>query len=154
LVGKTARITDLDRKRFEAIRSIGCVCCLAKGFPDAAVTVEHITDRGRRYPDEHQHTIGLCEWHHLGICLPGADPLKMSGSMGPSLAWGRTPFEATFGDEYDVLLRFQNWLIEVYQDEPWPCLAMPRRKVTKARRRWQQMHGDWWRSTLARNGRQ
>ena len=101
--------------RADAVREIGCVCCV-------------LTHRVSRPPDLHHPYgqkggykkvfYGLCPWHHRGICESGYDNQSMSGLLGPSLAWGRWPFEAFFGPE-DKLLKVQDFLIEQFEQSQW-----------------------------------
>ena len=103
-----------DRHRFVAIMEIGCLACRLQ-FPDKSIDfsyttdVHHILNGGRR--QSHQHTIGLCPWHHRGIIVDGAIPRElMMDSKGPSLAHSRRIFENHFLPQ-DELLEWQNELI-------------------------------------------
>jgi len=132
MVGKTAPIKRLDEVRFHVIQEYcGCLACLLQGHElgheaIALTTIEHVTEHGRRLPDEHQATIGLCPYHHFGTpwrMLRRDDMLRI---LGPSLAHGRKPFEAHFGDEVKVLLPVQDELILLFAGDPWPAYTMPR----------------------------
>ena len=116
--------------RADAIREIGCVCCL-------------LTHRLSRPPDLHHPYgqkgknrdvfYGLCPWHHRGVCDEGYSNQHMSGILGPSLAWGKTPFLRYFGSE-EKLLKVQDFLIEQFESVQWVNYATPtniRRKAIK-----------------------
>lgn len=133
MVGKTEPISDLDRERFEKIKSFcGCLPCLLMGISDIHTTIEHVTVRGRR--EGHQATIGMCGWHHFGA---GTD--NMVNLVGPSLAKGRRLFEAHFGDESTVLLLVQDYLIERFDRKPWPEYNVPRQVARQTREFWEEL---------------
>ncbi len=135
MVGKTAPIRPWDRHRLEVIRyHIGCLPCLLMGVPDRHTTIEHITDRGRRVggAEQHQHTIGMCNWHHFRANTHLLDPLRI---LGPSLAYGRTPFEQHFGSE-EVLVKVTDHLVHLYDETPWQPHAIPSHVAREARDLW------------------
>lgn len=142
MVGKTAPIKRADEIRFKVIQEyVGCLCCAIEkhpmGLEDIALTtIEHVTDRGRRLPDEHQATIGLCPWHHQGHPWSGIDQDSMAVILGPSLANGRKPFEERYGDEVDVLLELQNEVILMFAQNPWPEYSMPNSIRQAIREKW------------------
>lgn len=137
MVGNTAPITEADRQRFEIITKFcGCLPCIISGMGYRPCTVEHVTDRGRRLENEHQGSIGLCEWHHFGTLDEGQTRQGMSGTLGPSLAWGRINFEEHFGDEVTVLLPCQNQLIEWFTQSPWQEYDLPRQIARRLRIEW------------------
>jgi len=145
MVGKTAPIRNKDRIRFQVIREhTGCICCLIElrdaGYEEISLTtIEHVTDRGRRLEDEHQATIGLCPWHHLGVPWSGMQSRDMTGTLGPSLANGRRPFEEHYGDEVHVLLPLQDELIIMFAADPWPAYTVPRSVRQAVRRLWTKL---------------
>lgn len=139
MVGKTAPIRKQDASRMETISKFcGCLPCLLMGFKDVLTTIEHVTESGRRVggDEQHQHTIGLCEWHHFGVYGEHQTRQQMSGSLGPPLSWGRKEFEETFGDEVTVLVPAQNFLLERFAEDPWPEYNLPRHVQHKVRRHW------------------
>ncbi len=134
MVGKTAPIRPDDALRMETIhRHCGCLPCLIAGISDILTTVEHVTEAGRRIQDEEQHqwTIGLCDWHHFG---------HAPERPGPSLALGRKPFEDYFGDEVKVLVPTQNFMLSLFDRQPWPEYAVPRRVAREVRKFWQNQY--------------
>lgn len=142
MVGKTAAITSADRQRFDTIKVYcGCLPCLLMGYLDVPTTIEHVTDRGRRLKNQHFATIGLCTWHHFGWTKTRSSRAKLTKERGPSLALGRLPFEAHFGDEIEVLLPVQNALLSEFERAPWPEYAVPRRVVRRIRRQWMKLSG-------------
>lgn len=110
----------------------GCLPCLLMGFADIHTTIEHVTVRGRR--EGHQSTIGMCPWHHFG-----QGTVKMIELVGPSLAQGRRIFEAHFGDEADVLVPVQDFLIEQFAVRPWAEYNLPRNVARKTRIIWEEL---------------
>ncbi len=51
-------------------------------------------------------------WHHFSKTENGMTNQEMTGLLGPSFAHSRREFEATYGDERDVLVRLQTWMLE------------------------------------------
>lgn len=115
----------------------GCLPCLLVGFSDIHTTIEHVTDRGRRVggDEQHQMTIGLCPWHHFGHLPAGASLQGQIGEFGPSLIW-RNHFEEHFGDEVDVLIPTQDYLLALFDENPWPEYALPRNVARRVRIEW------------------
>lgn len=124
MVGKTPRVRKNERERFEIIRLYcGCLPCILTGHLDRHATIEHVTESGRRVgegSDVHKNTVGMCSWHHFGTRGTGATRERMMGDFGPSLAHGRITFEDFFGDEVDVLIPVQNFVLDKFAEEPWP----------------------------------
>lgn len=137
MVGKTSPIKPADKERFDIIaKHCGCLPCIISGMGYVPCTIEHVTSRGRRLADEHQATIGLCEWHHFATLGPGQTRQGMSGTLGPSLAWGRKNFEDHFGDEVTVLIPCQNYLISLFEAQPWLEYDLPRATARQLRIEW------------------
>lgn len=129
----------------------GCLPCLISGVSDRPTTIEHVTDRGRRVGDleQHQWTIGLCEWHHFGKHLDnwqglpghiGGPNQATSGLLGPSLAWGRRAFEEHFGDEVEILVPTQDFVLARFDEAPWPEYALPRDVSRRTRMYWLDLY--------------
>lgn len=140
MVGKTPRIRKSDRDRFEVIKShCGCLPCLLVGHLDRQTSIEHVTDRGHRIgkdSSQHEATIGLCAWHHYGRCDPGLQKQAMIGYFGPSLAHGRRHFEEHFGDEVDVLIPTQDFMLGLFAETPWPEYNVSRNVARLTRQEW------------------
>jgi hypothetical protein len=145
MVGKTAPIKRQDELRFQVITThIGCLCCAIEMHDNpwediALTTIEHVTENGRRLPNEHQATIGLCPWHHQGAPWRGLQAKEMDTILGPSLANGRKPFEEHYGDEVDVLLPVQDEAIILFAQNPWPEYSMPASIRKQIRAKWNQL---------------
>ena len=60
----------------------------------------------------------------------------MGGDFGPSLAHGRYNFEDHFGDERDVLIPTQDFLLAQFADNPWPEYTLPRQVARITRYKW------------------
>ena len=136
MVGKTKPIRPHDALRMDTIaRHCGCLPCLIAGISDVHTTIEHATEHGRRVGDEEQHqwTIGLCRWHHFGEMTGTA----VASHLGPSLAWGRKEFEDWFGDELEVLVPTQDFMLDLFDRQPWPEYALPRHVAKEVRTFWQ-----------------
>lgn len=139
MVGKTRPIRAKDAKRMDTIsRYCGCLPCLLMGYLDVHTSIEHVTEAGRRIADDeqHQHTIGLCAWHHFGHCREGRDRQQMSGFVGPPLTWGRKIFEEHFGDEVKILVPTQDFMLALFDENPWPEYAVPRHVARNVRNHW------------------
>ena len=144
MVGKTARIRKSDRDRFEVIKShCGCLPCMLLGHLDRHTSIEHVTDAGRRVGKDsaqHEASIGLCAWHHYGRPDPGQQKQVMIGNYGPSLAHGRKPFEEFFGDEVDVLIPVQDYLLELFAADPWQEYHLPGNVARRTRTKWIELN--------------
>jgi hypothetical protein len=102
------------RRRFDALRTMGCVACSLYGRRvQAAVEVHHLNGGGhagqKRRGDE--YTVALCSYHHRG-----EPPAEFSASMaeeyfGPSLARSSKRFRLIFGKD-DELLAYTNRILE------------------------------------------
>lgn len=140
MVGKTPRVRKTERQRFETIKQhCGCLPCLLMGHLDRHTSIEHVTDAGQRIgkdSSQHEATIGLCAWHHFGVHIDGRHTYEMDADFGPSLALGRHSFENHFGDERHVLIPAQNFMLEIFEEQPWPEYAVPRRVARDVRNKW------------------
>lgn len=105
--------TAEDERRIEIIKAIGCICCLMRGLGRRYCEWDHITVGG--FTVSHQDTIGLCLWHHRGICEEGMTSSMMTIKYGPSKAKGSVTFHNTFGTK-EFLLGYQNELIEEHRN--------------------------------------
>lgn len=145
MVGSTAPIRRQDEIRFQVITThIGCLCCAIQMHENpwediSLTTIEHVTDAGRRLEDQHQATIGLCPWHHQGVPWRGLQKPEMDTILGPSLAHGRKPFEAHFGDEVTVLLPLQDEVVIWFAQELWPEYTMPAEIRQRIRSTWMKL---------------
>ena len=144
MVGKTPRARKDEQQRMEIIAThCGCLPCLLMGHLDIHATIEHVTERGRRIgkgSEQHKWTIGLCVWHHFGHQHNHWTRHKMSKEYGPSLIWGRTSFEDHFGDEVQVLVPTQNFMLEQFDEQPWPEYSVPRDVARRTRSKWIAMN--------------
>lgn len=103
------RKTAEDEQRIDAIKEIGCICCLMEGLGKRYCEWHHLTKSG--FTQGNKATIGICSWHHRGVCDEGRTSTEMKSIYGPSLAKGSKPFYATYGT-YEFLLGYQDHLIE------------------------------------------
>ncbi len=145
MVGKTPRARKSERDRMDTISQYcGCLPCLLMGFLDVHTTIEHVTEQGRRVgkgADQHRWTLGFCPWHHFGHTPNGTSSRqKISGERGPSLIWGRKPFEEHFGGEVHVLVPTQDFLLERFESRPWPEYNVHREAARKTRDQWTKLN--------------
>lgn len=103
------RKTAADEKRIDAIKEIGCICCLMENLGWRYCEWHHLTVSG--FTQGNDATIGLCLWHHRGQCEEGRNSRDMKSRYGPSLAKGSKPFYANYGSA-TFLLGYQDKLIE------------------------------------------
>ena len=140
MVGRTPRARKNEQQRMEIIvQHCGCLPCLLMGLLDVHATIEHVTERGRRVgkgSEQHKWTIGLCVWHHFGHTPNHRSRDRMTAERGPSLTGGRKTFEEHFGDEVHVLVPTQNFMLELFDTQPWEPYAVPRDVARKVRSRW------------------
>lgn len=109
MVGRSKHFTKLDRARIRKLHDLGCiVTALHFGRIGQPGDIHHILSGGRRYRDQHQHTICLRPWYHRGV--PPKDnngrqlTVKQATRLfGPSMALDKKAFEAQFGSELDLL---------------------------------------------------
>lgn len=118
----------------------GCLPCLLMGHLDMHTTIEHVTERGRRLENEHMATIGLCIWHHFGHTHGSGRQGAYRKELGPALAHGRLPFEAHFGDEVQVLIPVQDFLLLEFDAAPWPEHNVSRQAVRRTRNKWIELN--------------
>ena len=95
------------------VKEAGCVCCAARGYdrePGGPLAeAHHLLSGGIRRG--HQHTVGLCAWHHRGrLIVTGWTHATHRRLLGPSLAEGSVPFHEAFGDD-DALMAATHALI-------------------------------------------
>ena len=109
MVGRAKPATKAQRQRMAVIAEMGCLPCLIQRAERPA-TIQHVTEGGRRLG--HDYTYGSCTWHHLGTKEQGWSMQEMMGILGPSFAHGRKNFEEVYGDERDVLVRLQDWVLD------------------------------------------
>lgn len=156
MVGKTPRVLKDERERLRKIKVFcGCLPCLLRGHLDRWTTIEHVTESGRRVgieSDQHANTIGLCLWHHFGVCDPGLQKAQMRRELGPALAHGRRPFEEYFGDEVKILIPVQNFLLAQFDLQPWPEHNVNHRAARRTRFKWIELNSAESLSSIVRSG--
>lgn len=119
----TGKPTVAQAKRFDAIRSNGCLACFINRlheptrkehnfqFCQMPIEIHHVLSGGRRMG--HDYTLGLCRWHHQGDKWPDItmSATVASNTFGPS--FGREPrrFREIYGQELDLLF-WQNQMIK------------------------------------------
>lgn len=102
--------TKDEKKRFEAMRDIGCIACIKAGRTPPPAEVHHLLDGGVRIG--HSATVGLCEWCHRGVrpfWIKTDEEAKLI--LGPSVAHGSRVFSPVYGNDGE-LLEFQNRLLK------------------------------------------
>jgi len=143
MVGKTPRARKDERQRMDTISVYcGCLPCLLMGHLDMHTTIEHVTERGRRLEDQHMATIGLCVWHHFGHTGNHGKISRYRKELGPALAHGRILFEDWFGDEVQVLIPLQNFLLAQFDLRPWPEHNVNRKAARRTRNEWIRLNAN------------
>lgn len=110
----TGKPTRAESAWIDTVKRLGCLCCIARGYPHdpdgPAVEAHHLLSGGIRRG--HEHTVGLCAWHHRGrLIVQGWTHAHHRELLGPSLAEGSVPFHEAFGDD-DALMAAQLRLID------------------------------------------
>ena len=119
--------------RVEAIKVTGCIPCLLENLSDVYAENHHVVDGSyRNGPDV---TYGNCAWHHRGIPWPGLQQEGMETLLGPSLRLSSKRYKARYGSELD-LLQTQDFLLVLFDREPWADYAMPRAVAKRVREFW------------------
>jgi len=125
MVGKTEKPTAEQQVRLKRIASLPCICCQREGIKQPNRTeVHHVISHGyRKHSGGHDSTIGLCVWHHRGLCLDDKTSSEMLFDYGPSLALYKRQFVKTYGTERELLARLEAGVQSAHeQDEGYPYL--------------------------------
>ncbi|WP_461533485.1 Ref family recombination enhancement nuclease [Sinomicrobium sp.] len=112
MVGKAVTHTKEDKKRFQLLPQIGCICCKSYGVHNEWVQIHHIIDGNKRMG--HQYTLPLCYWHHQGVPPEGLTRKQAEDMVGPSLI-SKKRFNEVFGGEME-LLEYVNKFLDVIED--------------------------------------
>lgn len=109
----TCNPTKAEAAWLRSVKEAGCVCCAARGYyrqeGGPVAEAHHLLSGGIRRG--HQHTVGLCSWHHRGaLIVAGWTHATHRRLLGPSLAEGSVPFHEAFGDD-DALMAATHALI-------------------------------------------
>ena len=109
----TGNPTNAEAAWLRTVKHAGCVCCAARGYSreegGPLAEAHHLLSGGIRRG--HQHTVGLCAWHHRGrLIVTGWTHATHRRLLGPSLAEGSVPFHKAFGDD-DALMAATHALI-------------------------------------------
>jgi hypothetical protein len=103
--------------RWDLIRQIGCLACRLR-FPKLMrlCEIHHLTRGGHHGMPRlgHDHTIGLCAWHHRGEPEGSTRARKLRAWLGPSYFHEAVDFREVFGDD-EFLLEAQNQLVERFR---------------------------------------
>ena len=106
--------TKAEKARMDAIE--WCLPCLIDNKKRQA-EIQHVTSGGRRLG--HLYTYGLCPYHHRGLNDIGITGREMSKLVGPSFAHSRKTYEQFYGDERDVLVKLQTWVLNNDYEPYW-----------------------------------
>lgn len=110
MVGKSKAATKEQKRRFDAIKSIGCLACRQLGYYDVDAEIHHLLNGYRR---GHDYSVGLCCFHHRNVTE--LDKETAYRILGPSLATNKKEFIERFGTD-EELLSTQNKLIEDWEE--------------------------------------
>ena len=105
-------IGSRDLKRYEALRTLGCIACLIGGTPSCAkVEIHHLVDKGyRKHSGGNQATIPLCEWHHRGQPDITVGARWMRERCGPSMYLESKEFARVYGTQRELLAKVNEML--------------------------------------------
>jgi len=109
--------TKAEKQRMDAID--WCLPCQINQH-QRQPTIQHVTEGGRRLG--HMYTYGSCPWHHQSKTENGYDDQGMTGLLGPSFAHSRKTFEDWYGDERDVLVKLQTWVMQNPNHRYWQLI--------------------------------
>jgi hypothetical protein len=139
MVGKSKPATTAEKNRMKILKEhVPCIPCLLAANKIRLPSIQHTVSGFKR--DGHMSTYSLCDWHHFGHPLKnwqnlpghiGGPKQATSGLLGPSLTWGRRPYESFFGRE-ELLVKIASRLVASFQSAPWFDYNVPydiRRKV-------------------------
>lgn len=101
------RITDADRKRFELLREVGCICCRQFGYYQTP-EIHHLNLGGHAGQKRlgHQFSIPACAYHHRGQWSDRFPSQRFAQTMlGPSLALEPRRFREVFGSDDELLVK-------------------------------------------------
>lgn len=93
--------TKEERRRFEAIKQVGCVPCWLVGIGFQPCAIHHAVEGRKRLG--HRFTYGNCDWHHQGYPFNGTDERRSEEVAGPSLAKNPRAFHERFGTERELV---------------------------------------------------
>jgi len=101
----TSKPTKAEEAHILAVKYGGCVCCWLLGYhrddDGPLAEAHHLLSGGIRRG--HEHTIGLCPYHHRAqLIVSSWDHAMHRVRLGPSLAEGSTPFHDYFGSDDDL----------------------------------------------------
>jgi hypothetical protein len=108
-----------DEKRYAALRQIGCIACVLKGytFPCGHPEIHHLVDKGyRKHSGGNQATIPLGPWHHRGEPRIDYTATEMRAIWGPSMFAESKEFARLYGSQRDLLAKVNELLASSGKD--------------------------------------
>lgn len=108
----TGKPTKAQERRFLAIKEGGCVACIQDGRECPGCEIHHMNldDKAGQKRLGHDHTFGLCPWHHRGSKPNDVSRDAMERWYGPSMALDKAAFTERYGSQAELLGR-QNEMI-------------------------------------------
>jgi hypothetical protein len=98
--------TKADVKRYEALRSLGCIACWISGFNSVVPEIHHLVDKGyRKHSGGNQASIPLCSWHHRGEPRFDRTATYMRSWLGPSMRLESKEFARVYGSQRELLAK-------------------------------------------------
>src|SRR5260221_519254 len=104
---KAKPATKAEKRRMDAFRDIGCVCCRQDGRQSEYVA-NHLLDGDRR--KGHSDTVPECPWHADGIPPDGMSKEAALAIFGPSRKSDKRAFHNRYGSDAE-LLAYTNLLL-------------------------------------------
>lgn len=111
----TGTPTPAQLHRFAEIQRLGCVCCRLNGDGFVQCEIHHLNegDHHGQLRKGHDETVGLCPWHHRGVCRERWTPEDMVAAYGPSWEQQPSAFRARYGGA-ERLLKYQDDLLMLW----------------------------------------
>lgn len=110
----TGTPTAAQGARFAAIQAKGCICCRREGMGATPCEIHHLNegDRHGQRRQGHDQTIGLCPWHHRGVCRERWSIEDMTAAYGPSWEHQPNAFRERYGGG-ERLLQYQDEILNL-----------------------------------------
>lgn len=94
--------TAAERALHDEIRDIGCIIAMERGLGKIPCEIHHLTI-GNRHGQKRRGqsaVVGLNQWSHRGILLPGWSEARCRAQLGPSYAKEAAFFRERYPDDY------------------------------------------------------
>lgn len=103
MVGRQPTPTKSEKRRYRALKELGCIACRINGNYGVPAEIHHLVEGNKRLGND--YTLPLCAFHHRGVAENSIERLK-----GPSLALNKRAFVDEYGNEHELLARVDRLL--------------------------------------------